>query len=136
MNEIIDKAKDSGVRVGMHCWGGFGRTGTMVAGYLIYNGKDTEEAKTSSFVDVIITETRKIRDGSIEIATQEEVLHTYWYYLQEVKKGNKDALGKTRELATHKKDMLRKLQPDVKLEEHYDEENCKKARQYALGEVK
>ena len=136
MNEIIDKAKDSGVRVGMHCWGGFGRTGTMVAGYLIYNGKDTEEAKTSSFVDVIITETRKIRDGSIEIATQEEVLHTYWYYLQEVKKGNKDALGKTRELATHKKHMLRNLQPDVKLEKYYTLENCEKARQYALGEVK
>ena len=136
MNEIIHNAKDSGVRVGMHCWGGFGRTGTMVAGYLIYNGKDTEEAKTSSFVDVIVAKTRKIRGGSIEIATQEEVLHTYWYYLQEVKKGNKDALLKTRDLATHKKDMLRKLQPDVKLEEHYDEENCKKARQYALGEVK
>ena len=86
MNEIIQTYKNSLDRVGMHCWGGSGRTGTMLTNYLIYNRKDTDEAKMSSFVDNIIKETREMRDGSIEIANQVEVLHTYWYYLQEVKK--------------------------------------------------
>ena len=136
MNYIIDKAKNSEVRVGMHCWGGFGRTGTMVAGYLIYNRQDADEADTISFVDDIIAETREMRHGSIEIATQVDVLHTYWYYLQEVKKGREDALEKTRALAKLKKHILRELQPDAEVEEEYTLENCEKAREGALKDFK
>ena len=136
MNDIIDNAKKSGLPVGMHCWGGYGRTGMMVAGYLIYNRQDTDEAETISFVDDIIEETRKMREDSIEIPTQEEVLHTYLYYLEEVKKGNKDALEKTRALAKWKKHTLRQLQPDAKVEGDYTLENCEKVREYALDNFK
>ena len=136
MNDIIDNAKKSGLPVGMHCWGGSGRTGTMVASYLIYKRKDTQEAKKSSYVDDIIKETRKMRPHSIELATQEEVLHTYWYYLIEVKKGNKDAFEKTKDLVRLKEHKLKDLKPNVKSEEEYTLENCKKARDYAVKNVK
>ena len=134
MNDIIEKAKTDKLPVGMHCWGGSGRTGTMVASYLIYKRKDTNAAEKDSYVDDIIKETRKIRPHSIELNTQEEVLHTYWFYLQESKKG--DALKKTNDLVKLKEHKLKQLQPDVTDEGDYTLENCKKAREYAVKNVK
>ena len=136
MNDIIDNAKKSGLRVGMHCWAGCGRTGTMVACYRIYNRKDTEEAKNDSYVDDIIEETKENRPGSIELAIQVEALHTYQYYLQEVKKGNKDALKKTKYLVRLKEHRLKDLQPKVTHEMYYTLDSCKKARDYAVKKVK
>ena len=134
MNDIIENAKKNKLPVGMHCWGGSGRTGTMVASYLMYKMKDTEEAKKNSFVDDVIKETRKLRQGSIEINTQVEALYTYWYYLQEVKKGNEKALEQATDLEKFKKHYLKNAQPNEK-EIKYTEENCRKAREYALKQI-
>lgn len=82
MNDIIETAKKNKIPVGMHCWGGYGRTGTMTASYLIYTRRDTDAAKKNSYVNDIIDETRKMRHGSIETRDQEEVLHDYWHHLQ------------------------------------------------------
>ena len=82
MNDIIETAKKNKIPVGMHCWGGFGRTGTMIASYLIYTRRDTDAAKKESYVNDIIDETRKMRSGSIERTDPEEVLFDYWDHLQ------------------------------------------------------
>ena len=40
----IDSALSSGHKVYLHCWGGVGRTGTVVGCYLVRNGKTGEQA--------------------------------------------------------------------------------------------
>jgi protein-tyrosine phosphatase len=40
----IDEAIDEGQRAYMHCWGGLGRTGTVVGCYLVRHGSAPEEA--------------------------------------------------------------------------------------------
>ena len=51
-----------------HCFAGRGRTGTMLACYLVSRGRAAKEA---------IREVRRIRPGSIETASQEEAVEHY-----------------------------------------------------------
>jgi atypical dual specificity phosphatase len=64
----------SGGRVGVHCAAGIGRTGTMLATFLVYLGGSPDEA---------IVRVRELRPGSIETATQERAVREYYEYLQE-----------------------------------------------------
>ena len=50
----------------MHCGAGIGRTGTMIACYLVDKGFSAEEA---------IQLVRQARPGSIETREQEQVIH-------------------------------------------------------------
>jgi len=54
--------------VAVHCLAGFGRTGTILACYLVGGGKSADEA---------ITAIRRWRPGSIETLDQEVVIHEY-----------------------------------------------------------
>jgi atypical dual specificity phosphatase len=57
-----------GGKVAVHCLGGVGRTGTMVACYLVARGAASAEA---------IAEVRARRPGSIQTAGQELLVHRY-----------------------------------------------------------
>jgi atypical dual specificity phosphatase len=68
-NAII---KNNG-RVGVHCAGGKGRTGTFLAAYLVYTGLKPEKA---------IAQIRKKRPGSIETSSQEETIRAFHLSIQ------------------------------------------------------
>ncbi len=59
--------------VAVHCVAGLGRTGTILASYLVGEGKSTEEA---------ITTIRRWRPGSIETLDQEAVIQEYEQFLR------------------------------------------------------
>ncbi|XP_043532816.1 dual specificity protein phosphatase 23b [Chiloscyllium plagiosum] len=61
---VVEEASAKGEGVGVHCLHGFGRTGTMLACYLVKSKKITG-------VDAI-AEIRRIRRGSIETHEQEK----------------------------------------------------------------
>jgi atypical dual specificity phosphatase len=61
-------AIDRKVAVAVHCTGGLGRTGTMLACYLAALGESAAEA---------IESVRRIRPGSIETAGQEDCIREY-----------------------------------------------------------
>ncbi len=52
----------------VHCYAGIGRTGTMLACYLVKQGMGAQEA---------ILEVRRRRPGSIETSKQEEIIWAY-----------------------------------------------------------
>ena len=62
-----------GGRVGVHCAAGIGRTGTMLATYLVHLGSSADEA---------IARVRELRPGSIETMAQEKAIREYQEYLQ------------------------------------------------------
>jgi len=71
--EITKQVLDDGGRVGVHCAAGIGRTGTMLATYLVYLGSTADEA---------ISRVRELRPGSIETKAQEEAIQAYYEYLR------------------------------------------------------
>ena len=63
--EFVERASQTlsdGGRVGVHCTAGIGRSGTMLATYLVSVGSTADEA---------MTRVRELRPGSIETAAQE-----------------------------------------------------------------
>ncbi|TRY86911.1 hypothetical protein DNTS_002191 [Danionella cerebrum] len=71
---IVEEANARGEAVAVHCMHGLGRTGTMLACYLLKTRKlSGQEA---------LRETRRLREGSIETREQEEAVLNFWKHLQ------------------------------------------------------
>jgi atypical dual specificity phosphatase len=64
----ITESHSRGEAVAVHCRGGLGRTGTVVAAWLTSQGMDAAAA---------IRRVREIRPGSIETRRQEQAVHKY-----------------------------------------------------------
>lgn len=64
----IRKATEGGVGVGIHCQAGLGRSGVVVACYLVDKGLSASNA---------IARVRRLRPGSIETVDQEEAVSQY-----------------------------------------------------------
>jgi atypical dual specificity phosphatase len=64
----IEAAVQGGQRVAVHCLAGVGRTGTVLAAYLVYQGASAAEA---------VAEVRSLRPGSLETAAQVDAVHRY-----------------------------------------------------------
>ena len=74
VNNLISSKK----KIVVHCDAGIGRTGTMLACYLVNKGRSAKNA---------ITEVRKKRPGSIETMEQEETIEKYEEKVQKKRKG-------------------------------------------------
>lgn len=68
--EFVQESVAEGKPVVAHCLGGSGRTGTMIACYLVSKGYHPEEA---------IRRVRALRPGAIENRFQEEAIEEYAY---------------------------------------------------------
>lgn len=66
--DLVNKNRAKNRPVTVHCYMGWGRTGTFLAAYLISEGKGAEEA---------IYEVREKRPGSIETMGQEQILRIF-----------------------------------------------------------
>lgn len=73
VEKVAGKLSDGG-RVGVHCAAGMGRTGTLLATFLVYLGNTAEDA---------IARVRELRPGSIETVAQEAAIQVYSEYLQQ-----------------------------------------------------
>ncbi|XP_055491353.1 dual specificity protein phosphatase 23b [Leucoraja erinacea] len=71
---IVEEANAKGEGVGVHCHHGFGRTGTMLACYLV-------KSRNITGADAI-KEIRRIRNGSIETIEQEEIIVQFCYHIK------------------------------------------------------
>ncbi len=71
INDFVDLVNTNRVKnrpVAVHCYMGWGRTGTLLASYLISERMSADEA---------IDKVREKRPGSIETLGQEQILHIY-----------------------------------------------------------
>jgi len=72
-NSIVESSGDKAILV--HCLGGYGRTGAMLAAYLIkHRGFSAEEA---------IRFVRERRPGAVEVREQIEILYEYERYISD-----------------------------------------------------
>jgi atypical dual specificity phosphatase len=65
---FIDAQLEGGVAVDVSCRAGMGRTGTVLACYLVHTGHTAEEA---------IGRVRRLRPGSVEAEGQEQAVYAY-----------------------------------------------------------
>lgn len=68
---FIARARDDGLPAAVHCRAGLGRTGTLLACWLVSQGRGPADA---------VGEIRQLRPGSIETRDQERVVHAYGEY--------------------------------------------------------
>ena len=66
--DFVRRLSGAGGSVTVHCGSGYGRTGTMIACYLVSEGQAAMDA---------IREVRRLRPGSIETAGQERVIRDW-----------------------------------------------------------
>ena len=64
----IRRAREKGMGLAVHCAAGLGRTGTVLAAYLVSDGLSAREA---------IARVRELRPGSIETLDQEAAIEEY-----------------------------------------------------------
>ncbi|MBI1785110.1 dual specificity protein phosphatase family protein [Candidatus Sumerlaeota bacterium] len=72
--EFLSRHSRTGGRVLIHCFGGFGRTGTILACHLVNEGMSAGDA---------IREVRRLRPGSIEDSSQEDLIFDYERHLKQ-----------------------------------------------------
>jgi len=65
---FVDRQRESEHAVGVHCLAGLGRTGTMIACYLVTRGRSADDA---------IAEVRRARPGSVQTETQEQAVRRW-----------------------------------------------------------
>lgn len=65
---FLETAVGSGGKAAVHCTAGWGRTGTVLAAWLVSRGEDPDEA---------VARVRERRPGSIETAEQEHAVHRF-----------------------------------------------------------
>jgi atypical dual specificity phosphatase len=66
--KYMDRAIAGGKRIAVHCHAGMGRTGTILASYLIWKGRSPEEA---------IARLRSISRGFVQSSAQYDFLYTF-----------------------------------------------------------
>jgi atypical dual specificity phosphatase len=64
----IRRAREKGIGLAVHCAAGLGRTGTVLAAYLVSQGFNAREA---------IARVRELRPGSVETSDQEAAIEEY-----------------------------------------------------------
>jgi atypical dual specificity phosphatase len=64
----LNEAVATGQPIAVHCGGGLGRTGTVLAAFLVHQGADAVSA---------IDQVRRVRPGSIETRAQVAAVHAY-----------------------------------------------------------
>ena len=77
----ITDALANGKRVAVHCGAGLGRTGTLLAAYLVSQGIDSEAA---------IERIRAVRPGSVETLEQEHAVHEFELRLSRSRQADPD----------------------------------------------